>query len=307
MIDETNNLYKELKNTLKDKVAENKIVCPVNIMHLLELASQSSKEKRLKISALMEEFSNSIGFRHINNIFTDEYKYILRNIEGDLSNLKIPKTTAFSHFIEFFGVGTLDFGHREVDITKTKEMSKKIFQKLSKFHLYQILENASTPTFDLLKNRKNLIKNLVINKNVNNQEVNNDIEELIAEETKNFIKTFEKEIIKTSLIAFKNSDFIEKTNNGWFEKVNTVENLLRSPFAFNCIYLHAYFQYSKPKMLPNDLDDIIHLICPLYYCDLVAMDNFMRHISKDVLNLDAKYSTQITSDPEELLDFLKVF
>jgi len=307
MIDETNSVYKEIKNTIKNKVRENKIVCPVNIIHLLELASQSSKEKRLKISALMEEFSNSIGIRHLNNIFTDEYKYILRNIEGDLSNLKAPKTTAFSHFIECFGVGTLDFGNQEVDITKTKEMSKKIFQKLSKFHLYQILENASTPTFDRLKNRKNLIKNLVINKNINNQETNNDIKELIAKETKGFIKTFDKEIIKASSIAFKNSDFIEKTNNGWFKKVNTVENLLKSPFAFNWIYLHAHLQYSKPKMSPNDLDDIIHLVCPLYYCDLVATDNFMRHISKDVLSLDTKYSTEITSDPEELLDFIKVF
>jgi len=75
--------------------------------------------------------------------------------------------------------------------------------------------------------------------------------------------------------------------------------------SFYCNYkLLSALRTSRPRIRENDLWDLEHAVTALPYVDAFASDRGTRHLCSDVLGLDSRFDTLVTSDVQHLIDWL---
>ncbi len=295
MYEQRNDVYRKLSKVLHESVDAGTLVCPVSPSLLMEVHKRPRDERRYGYSQLMDHLSGRLSLRVGPATFAEEFQALSlgRTIERQI---------AYSFFIDAMSSGSrLDF---------PDGWSRESAEQAARLAFGRVT-STSIPVFVNIptdQQREESIEYLREGWRGLARQAG-EWKEQNKEATARKIEQAEFASTVQSLVPHA-APFLLGAERSVLERLHSMSerdkrSLLEACPTFWCHYkMLSAIRSHKRTLEENDLWDIEHVASAAPYVDCMTCDKGTQHICTQLVKLDKKYGTKITSKPEEILDWV---
>ena len=291
-----NSQQEEVARLLSSLVEARKVICPVSVSLLLELAKQPRSIRRDTQSRLMDELSQGLSLRMVEDIFHQEF-------ENTLQDRHTERQAAYSHFLDAAWQGiTLPAPGQRTENQVPRELAEALARAMFSLLIgMTITDFLNTWMGGATENSVPSMRQAFSERALQEREWRREnIPSRLGVEHAEFEGTFQA--LRPTMLRVISTVDPDGLRN-W--KMDELISLLDECPSFWCSYkMMSAARNNRPALIENDVWDFLNVAFAVPYVDCLACDNATRHICSNVLSMDQKYGTRIVSRWEDFLAWL---
>ena len=312
----TNDEIKKIYLSLKERVKNNQIICPISMSIFIEILKQSDKDSLLQTAEIIDELSQgSIILNEQSRIYIEAFTFFYDKLGIEISNEDRESIWDISIANMY---GSVEFEDTRLSEEENIIVNRLYLDKIRKYTLVEFIELYGIENLHVYRDRKSDINYF----NENKQRYifqNKTFHQLYMSEIGGVIEAY-KEIIKEVFIkVLKHKADLE---NNIFEDSEYNES---SHLSFNIIYnvfkhkkmglylasldvgamLHSKLRWNRTqKYKQGDFNDIAHATTALPYYDYFFTEKSLHNMIREC-KYDEKYNCIVASKNNNILEILE--
>ena len=287
--------FRELERVLSEAVTVGQVVCAVSPSLLLEVKKRPASARRTQYCDLMDRLSCGLSLRQWQFVFADEFLCIIEDRKSE-------RQIAYSHFTEALSSGTL-IEWSNTPSAAEKDRAMQVIPEI----LYQMtirdFVNIEVPEHEegSISSLRAGLANLAKQEEEWREKFTDSRRDIEKAEFAATIRAVVPQIAE--LIPELPSQLLEYLASTSEEEKR--ELLDRCP-SFHCNHkLVSALRTNRIRVRENDMWDTEHVVTALPYVDGFACDRGTRHLCSDVLQLDARFNTEVVSSAGKLINWIE--